>query len=189
MPRNKRHIDREEKKEEILKAAARLFREQGFTSTSMSQVAASAGVAPNTVYWYFENKDDVLIAVLNSALEHGMQTLSIRHAEPLLERGKALLGLLEDYGSLVTTVHALLQESDAIREWHDRFHQIVLSIMTAELINHKIPEAEARKDAWVLMYVIEGLLAHTQSAEERELILSQTLYRIGIDQSAPAPGV
>ena len=75
MPRNKRHIDRKEKKEEILKAAARLFREQGFTSTSMSQVAAAAGVAPNTVYWYFENIEDVLISVLNSALEHGMQTL------------------------------------------------------------------------------------------------------------------
>lgn len=34
----------------------------------MSRLAKQAGVAANTVYWYFEDKDDVLLAVLNAVM-------------------------------------------------------------------------------------------------------------------------
>ena len=181
MPRNKRHIDRKEKKDEILKTAARLFREQGYTSTSMSQLAGAAGVAANTVYWYFSNKDDVLIAVLNNALEHGMQSLSICQTAPLLERAMKLLDLLEEYGALVTTVHSLLQTSEPVREWHDRFHRIVQAIITSELVARGTGREDAHKDALLLTYVFEGLLAHPQSKEDRQLTLEQAIYRLGVN--------
>ena len=52
-----------------------LFKEQGYEKTSMSSVAKAAGVAANTIYWYYANKDDLLIAVLNrevmQAMPHG----------------------------------------------------------------------------------------------------------------------
>ena len=61
MARNKRPQAADEKRAEIVAAARRLFIDAGYSATSMSRLAKEAGVAPNTIYWYFGDKDDVLI--------------------------------------------------------------------------------------------------------------------------------
>ena len=48
------------KKEKIILAAIQLINEVGFAEISMSKIAQKAGVAPGTIYVYFENKDDML---------------------------------------------------------------------------------------------------------------------------------
>ncbi|WP_155771679.1 helix-turn-helix domain-containing protein, partial [Mycobacterium asiaticum] len=68
MARNKRPQAADEKRAEIVAAARRLFIDAGYDATSMSRLAKEAGVAPNTIYWYFGDKDDVLIAVLDSVM-------------------------------------------------------------------------------------------------------------------------
>jgi AcrR family transcriptional regulator len=52
----------------ILDAAKRLFEEQGYTGTSMAEVASAAGVALKTVYLAFETKAGLLRAVWHLAL-------------------------------------------------------------------------------------------------------------------------
>ena len=61
MPKNHRHVDAEVKKEQIERAAAELFMEQGYESTSMAAIARGAGIATNTIYWYYPSKDDLLL--------------------------------------------------------------------------------------------------------------------------------
>jgi AcrR family transcriptional regulator len=53
---------------EILAAAQRLFEQQGFAATKMSEIAAEAGVALKTVYTAFETKSGVLRALWNLLL-------------------------------------------------------------------------------------------------------------------------
>jgi AcrR family transcriptional regulator len=53
---------------EILAAAQRLFEQQGYAATSMSEIAAEAGVALKTVYVAFETKSGVLRSLWNSLL-------------------------------------------------------------------------------------------------------------------------
>ena len=48
------------KKEKIILAAIQLINEVGFAEITMSKIAQKAGVAPGTIYVYFENKDDML---------------------------------------------------------------------------------------------------------------------------------
>ena len=50
----------EEKYEAILQATLRLVTELGFHGLSMSKIAKEAGVAPATIYIYFENKEDLI---------------------------------------------------------------------------------------------------------------------------------
>ena len=64
LARNKRHLEPKLKKEEIELVAMELLKTKGYDNTSMAEIARSAGVAANTIYWYFENKDDVLILSL-----------------------------------------------------------------------------------------------------------------------------
>ena len=45
----------------ILEAAVKVFAEQGFFQSTVSQIAREAGVADGTIYLYFKNKEDILV--------------------------------------------------------------------------------------------------------------------------------
>ncbi|PXW33935.1 UNVERIFIED_CONTAM: TetR family transcriptional regulator [Williamsia faeni] len=68
MARNNKPQPAGEKREEIVAAARALFLEDGYDSTSMNKLAKEAGVAANTIYWYFGDKDDVLVAVVSAVM-------------------------------------------------------------------------------------------------------------------------
>jgi TetR/AcrR family fatty acid metabolism transcriptional regulator len=50
-----------EKYHRILEAAVKVFADQGFFQSTVSQIAKEAGVADGTIYLYFKNKDDILV--------------------------------------------------------------------------------------------------------------------------------
>lgn len=52
------------RRRDILAAAAKLFRRDGFADTAIEAIAAEADVATGTVYNYFESKGDLLIALV-----------------------------------------------------------------------------------------------------------------------------
>jgi AcrR family transcriptional regulator len=54
-------------KERIVEAAYRTLVKRGYHETSMKDIAAEAGVAPGLAHYYFETKEDLLVA----AIEHG----------------------------------------------------------------------------------------------------------------------
>src|SRR5687767_720498 len=52
----------EETRERILDAALRLFRERGFDKATMRDIAAEAGVATGAAYYYYQTKEDLVMA-------------------------------------------------------------------------------------------------------------------------------
>ena len=54
-------------KDRIVDAAYRTLVKRGYHETSMKDIAAEAGVAPGLAHYYFETKEDLLVA----AIEHG----------------------------------------------------------------------------------------------------------------------
>lgn len=53
---------------EIRDAAVKLFYEQGFTETSMRQIAEAAGAGKSTLYDYFKTKDEILISYFDNEI-------------------------------------------------------------------------------------------------------------------------
>jgi AcrR family transcriptional regulator len=49
---------------EIQNAARKIFFENGYLSTTVDEIAKSAGVAKGTIYLYFKNKDDLYISLM-----------------------------------------------------------------------------------------------------------------------------
>ena len=67
----------EVRRREILEAAAAVFGDKGFQRATMKEIAAKAGVAPGTIYLYFENKRDLLIAIADQLISQPLgQTFS-----------------------------------------------------------------------------------------------------------------
>jgi AcrR family transcriptional regulator len=58
-------------KERIIEAAYRTLVKRGYHETSMKDIASEAGVAPGLAHYYFDSKEDLLVA----AIEHGCQPL------------------------------------------------------------------------------------------------------------------
>jgi AcrR family transcriptional regulator len=52
------------RREQIIQAAAHLFASQGFHRTTTKDIAEAAEVSEGTLYNYFENKDDLLIGIM-----------------------------------------------------------------------------------------------------------------------------
>src|SRR5512140_3005193 len=53
----------EERPREILAAALPVFAARGYHATRLADVAAAAGVTKGTIYYYFKNKDALLVAL------------------------------------------------------------------------------------------------------------------------------
>jgi AcrR family transcriptional regulator len=75
----RQRLTREEKKaqtrERLIEAAARVFAEKGFATTSLDEVADAAGLTKGAVYSNFENKEDLMRAVLQAQQDrlHGIE--------------------------------------------------------------------------------------------------------------------
>jgi len=61
-------VDKEAKKDKILKAAMKVFAKKGIFETKMETVAQKAGIAKGTIYEYFSSKDDLVQTVFNYLL-------------------------------------------------------------------------------------------------------------------------
>src|ERR1700730_13654130 len=48
---------------QLLDAAARLFRERGYHATSMRDIAKAVGMLSGSIYYHFDSKEEMLLAV------------------------------------------------------------------------------------------------------------------------------
>jgi AcrR family transcriptional regulator len=62
-----------ERKKQILDAALSIFNRQGFDRTRMDDIAREAGLSKGLLYWYFESKQDLLLALLDGVLAEMLQ--------------------------------------------------------------------------------------------------------------------
>ncbi|MEO0072811.1 MAG: TetR/AcrR family transcriptional regulator [candidate division WOR-3 bacterium] len=56
--------NKEIRREQILKAATEVFARYGLSKTTIEDIAKEAGVGKSSIYYYFENKDEIFKAVI-----------------------------------------------------------------------------------------------------------------------------
>jgi AcrR family transcriptional regulator len=71
-----------EKKQSIIAAAKRRFHRYGIQKTTMQEIARDAGLSVGTLYLYFKNKDEILLACTQAFREeHDRSADSILHSK------------------------------------------------------------------------------------------------------------
>jgi AcrR family transcriptional regulator len=74
--RHRRDQEKEELRQIILKAAGNLFLELGYDRFSMRRVAEEIGYSVATLYLYFQNKDELLFAIVDTGFSRFIQQLT-----------------------------------------------------------------------------------------------------------------
>jgi AcrR family transcriptional regulator len=90
-------------RDRVLKAAFTLFREHGFSSTSMLDIVTAARVSKRDLYALFDNKHALLAACISERAERMRRPLDT--ATPAPDTREALAALLVEFGiSILKTV-------------------------------------------------------------------------------------
>jgi TetR/AcrR family fatty acid metabolism transcriptional regulator len=79
-------VDRAERREQILRAAVRVFARKGFAASRVEDVAAEAGIAKGSVYLYFDSRDALLAGIFESYRARSDAVLATLGDGPALER-------------------------------------------------------------------------------------------------------
>ena len=109
-----------DQRERILKAALKVFAQNGFYATRVSEIAKAAGVADGTIYLYFKNKDDVLITIFEEGIGRLLTILRevAESDEPFENRVTRIielqLGLLEEQRDLAEVITVNLRQSSRL---------------------------------------------------------------------------
>ena len=141
---------RHEPRQEILRAAARLFQQQGYDATSMNDVAAALKLSKGGLYHHFQSKDEILYNIMSHAMDITEQRVInvVRHID-----GSSVAGTEQRLRTLIR-LHIQVVLSPEDRE---------ITVMLHE--NHPLSTAlrrkiNGRKKDYVVF--VENLIADVQ---------------------------
>jgi TetR/AcrR family transcriptional regulator, cholesterol catabolism regulator len=95
----------ENRRADLIRAAARLFREKGFDGTTIRDIAHAVGMRSGSPFYHFASKHELLMAVMEEGLRLGLERTreSLDRTLPAADRFRQLVrthyGILHDTGS------------------------------------------------------------------------------------------
>lgn len=72
----------EQTRKDILQASLNMFCEKGYTRTTLDDIAKSINLTKGAVYWYFRNKPDILLALIQEDLKNTQEKLEKNNPNP-----------------------------------------------------------------------------------------------------------
>ncbi|MFW5748939.1 MAG: TetR/AcrR family transcriptional regulator [Chloroflexota bacterium] len=128
------------RREQIMQAAARIFAEKGFHRTTTREIAEAADVAEGTIYNYFENKDELLVEMINQMGQFSQRRSILDNIEAgdlrefFIEHFASRLSNLQDQSVMVMAVLPEILNTPELRE---RYKDGTLK-QSAALLEHLI---------------------------------------------------
>jgi AcrR family transcriptional regulator len=99
-PSRERERSRAIKREAVILAAARAFRERGYHNTSLDDVAAALNVTKPTIYYYVANKEEILFECFRAGLDE-IKGVFGELGDAKLPARERLLTLIGRYGEAI----------------------------------------------------------------------------------------
>ncbi|SDN59382.1 TetR/AcrR family transcriptional regulator [Bacillus sp. OK048] len=140
-PLNDHQLDqlRDERREQIKKAALKVFARRGVIGTKMSMIAKEAGISQGLSYRYYSSKDELFIALVKDAMEEtakAFATLGLMQGSPskkIREFTKRMLDVNNRHSFM------LIQQVQISDEVPDKAKDIVQQYPTTSFIEQMFP--------------------------------------------------
>src|SRR3954462_146279 len=135
MAKTRSELGREAKTDEILSAAERRLREDGYPGLSIAALARELGLAQNAVYWYFPSKDHLFVATL----ERILQTIVARKPSNRQSDVNRILWFTDQFQSL-SDLRAAMNDrarvSPVVAEFVERLDALLSRMLSGVLSKH-----------------------------------------------------
>lgn len=131
-------------REKILSAAKELFEEKGFDVTSVREIASKAGVNAALINYHFGSKENLLILLMDEAVEHGRLKLTTINALDATPEEK-----------LTAVVELYVEKIFANCRFHQSLHRELAMLQHPEMID-AITKILNRNSAELLKMLEEG---------------------------------
>ncbi|HEX7290152.1 MAG TPA: TetR/AcrR family transcriptional regulator [Conexibacter sp.] len=176
MPRNRRHVERDEKVAAILDAGELRLRADGVAGFSVAALARDLGLAGNAIYWYFPTRDDLLIATV----EHLLHGIVARKPPGRGDLAARVLWFVEQLDALEHVRVGLSERarvSPVVADFLARLDDQGRSMLRNVLAGH-VPQRDLGVAAQTLLATIDGLRLHALTRAERRRIVRYALARV-----------
>ncbi len=100
------------RRKEIVAIAARLFKENSFDRTTVRMLAAATGLKSGSLFHHFKDKEEMLVAVIESGLKKSIDTIQLR-TTGIEDIDKKLLAAIQGHLTSFlspTGVHSLMNQ-------------------------------------------------------------------------------
>ena len=159
----------EERRNQILEAAALVFARSGFSKARMDDIAAESGLSKGTLYWYFNSKDEIILAMLDRLFEreladlHTLQESGRTATECLLEYTEIaildmthllqLMPIAYEYLALAFRNEAVLQ---ALKRYSRSYFELIIPIIQQGIDNGEFRQVDPQDVAIAVGAIFEG---------------------------------
>lgn len=195
-----------ERRDLIVAAALKVFRQKGFHVATTKDVAAAAGITQSNLYNYISSKDDILylvcehlVGLYHAAMDGAAARFNDPHAR-LAESLRAIISLMcshkEELVLLYNDAHALAKNDrrliiTVIAKFIKRFEDLIISYEAAygpiRLINKRLAANLLSFVPAVVALRSWDLAQHVDPAEVESGIFEFVLAGLGIrDESSPS---
>ena len=128
----------ESKRQRILESARIVFATRGFEHASIRDLARHSGVADGTIYNYFQDKDDILQALIVDLIDKlaaaETQAIGIAQSDSLETRVTARMSALHDhYQQLAAVLPVILGSAPLRATFNESFLKPVLQSLCQEM--------------------------------------------------------
>lgn len=161
----------DERREQILRVAMKLFSENGFSGTTTRVIAGAAGISEATVFKHFANKEELYTAILDyKACSQGLDNPFEEIADKFGQKDdfgifyhmalQALTHHEEDSTFLRLMLHSALEEHDLARVFFENYITMIYE-MLGNYIKMRQADGEFREvDPKLVVRAFVGMFVH-----------------------------
>ena len=156
----------EERKQELIDTAERLFLEKGYEQTTVADIVREIEVAQGTFYYYFSSKEEILEAIIEkdiTALEEDVRQIMSR------EDANAAI-------KLNAVVNSIIGISTSRREIMDYLHEESNAVMHEKMERHTIERLVPLMARVVAEGTQAGIFDVQYPTESVEFLLASLVY-------------
>ncbi len=161
----------DERRQQILRVAMRVFSEKGFSGTTTKEIANAAGISEAMVFRHFANKDELYSAILDhKACSRRFQNPFDELAEKVAAKDdfgvfytmalNALEHHTEDCDFLRLMLHSALEEHDLARMFFESFITDVYKFLGGYIRQRQADGAFREIEPHVVVRAFVGMFVH-----------------------------
>lgn len=153
-------------------AAAAVFDERGYSSATISEILARAGVTKGALYFHFTSKEDLALGVMDVQLDSDPLPPQLTKLQELVDQGMLLAHRLRHEPLVRASVGLAMDQAvegldrgTPFRAWIDRLENLLVA---AKNQGELLPHVDPRETAEMLAGSFSGIQVMSQALCKRE---------------------